>query len=244
MMLVVSSTAELLHMRQQPIIINHSVNYLIMALIVAMSHSLAARADSYTDGCKSYGSGDLRHAREQFEAAAAANPTSWQVQYQLGNTYVRLNDKERAKQAYDKALGLSPPEAYKTHISKAMSYLGGTGSGSTSEANSTRTSTSGEQAFSHGSSGLATDPMQAKIEERRKHILSDAKEAANRVRQQRKQQRDELEANGNQRYRTADGNVRMGLGGDQERDFDAETERMVSRIIQDGKIKAEAVNSP
>src|SRR5271170_5051886 len=141
MMLVVGLPVELLHMGQQPIIIKRSVTYLIMSLIVAISHSLAAGADSYTDGCKSYNSGDLRRAREQLEAAASASPSSWQVQYQLGNTYVRLNDKERAKHAYDKALRLGPPDAYKTHISKAMSYLGGTGSGSTS-ANSTGTATS------------------------------------------------------------------------------------------------------
>jgi len=221
----------------------------VAGILAAFFSNSAAFADPYSDGCKSYTAHNYAQARKFFESAAAKNPNSWLVHYQLGNTYLALSQKDLARQAYEKALDCNPPAAYKGNIDKAMSYLG-VPVGDKKAAVKAVAKNKGDEAADEKTdkTGKANkpaekeDPVKAKIEARKKQIMVEAGREADKLKADRKNKRAE-EGQG-KFYRTTEGEVKQGFSKDEETDYNNETDRMVAKVMEDAKRKADSVLSP
>jgi tetratricopeptide (TPR) repeat protein len=222
-----------------------------IGILAAIFSNPAAHADSYTDGVKSYGAHNYAQARKFFEAAAAANPNNWLVHYQLGNTYLALSQKELARQAYEKARDCNPPAAYKGNIEKAMSYLGvplGDKKAAVKAVSKNKGDEEADDKADKGKTGKTAektekeDPVKAKIEARKKQIIADAEKEVARIKADRKKKRDE-EGQGKW-YRTTEGEVKQGFSKDEDTEYNNETDRMIAKVMDDAKRKADSVLSP
>jgi len=85
---------------------NNRVVTLFFSLILALS-AMASGVDYVDQGNKAYETKQYKKAIEMYERAAA-DGTSSQLYYNMGNAYYRLNDKANAILSYERALKLDP----------------------------------------------------------------------------------------------------------------------------------------
>jgi tetratricopeptide (TPR) repeat protein len=198
--------------------------------------STGQASDPLTLGMQQYNSSNFAAAKTQLELAVKQHPTSAQLQYILGNTYFQLRNKTEAIKAYEACLALKPNPTVGSYCQKMLSHLKPSASVS-----STSSATSAQ-----GSDGKnESDPVQAKIEARRKEIMRRAEEECNKVRKETQAQIAEAEANGNRWTRYIEKNeLKPTISKEERAAIDSESEQKITRIMDDARRQANSIASP
>ena len=68
--------------------------------------------------------GDFPAAKERYARAAALNPSNWTLWASQGDAANRQGDKQTARSAYERALGLHPGAQTEATIERAIASLG------------------------------------------------------------------------------------------------------------------------
>jgi tetratricopeptide (TPR) repeat protein len=224
----------------------------LLVLPLALYSTIATAADPFTQGCASYTAGNYAAAKTQFTAAIKAKPKSWQAQYQLANTCLQLKETENAKQAYQKCLTLKPDAEIKKNCQSAMAYLLAPPKPVAPmvepkkpiEVQNFRGSSLGSRSESSLGSP-EPDARQQAIEAQRNHILSEAKEQADRIKEEGKRAIEEGNANSNRRYRSRETGERYtSMSQDEISEMTRDYEHRANQVLQEAKRRAEAINSP
>jgi len=238
-----------------------SVSISALALSLALSFvfcsAIACAADPFAQGCASYTAGNYTAAKTQFTAAIKAKPKSWQAQYQLANTCLQLKETENAKQAYQKCLALKPDEEIKKNCESAIAFLSAppkppapVEAKKPFEVQNFRgNSLSGNSGSGSGSSNVFASPepdsRQQAIQARKDRILADAKEEADRIKEEGKRAIEEGNANSNRRYRNRETGERYtSMSQDETAEITREYERRATEVMKEARRKASEINTP
>lgn len=195
-------------------------------------------ADSYSDGAAHYAAGNYAGAKTHLMKAAAAKPKSWQIHYQLANTFVALKDSANAKRSYEKCLSLNPPADIRANCQRAVAFIA---SNPKLEAPVVVAAPISKKMYTSGSTGSSSNAgssPSAEAEARRAKILEEAEVEVAKMRESEKARLEELTVNANRRFRYADGTRKTGLSTEEEKAFNHEVEEKAAAIREQAKRRA------
>ncbi|HEY9787098.1 MAG TPA: tetratricopeptide repeat protein [Candidatus Obscuribacterales bacterium] len=153
---------------------------ILIALFAALSLSSITPAfaeDVFSIGCSNYAKGNYALARAYFAKAVQEAPSYWPAHYQLANTYLKLEDYNRALTEYTVCLQLCPDLKTRSLCAHAMRQIESFRRGSSQVAMATRHRLN-SSASSH-SQQATTSTSEMKAEESKPQASAKSEEHGN-----------------------------------------------------------------
>jgi tetratricopeptide (TPR) repeat protein len=205
-------------------------------------------SDPFTDGCSDYAVGNFGKAKTEFADALKTNPKSWRAEYQLANTHMALHETEKAKEAYQRCLGLKPDPEIKRNCQSAIAFIVNPQQPKPAVPLTPLPSSvpSAEQpSSSHGASEAGEEARKKVVEEWKANIMKDAKIQVDALKEEQKRAVDDGNANSWHRFRNYDTGERYTkMYPEEKAPIDREYEARIKRVMDDARRRVENVGSP
>jgi tetratricopeptide (TPR) repeat protein len=218
-----------------------------LTISTCCAHSYAS--DPFTDGCADYSAGNFGKAKIEFASALKANPKSWRAEYQLANTHMALQETAKAKEAYQRCLGLKPDPEIKKHCESAIAFIVNPPKSRpvaplTTQPQSVPSAVQ-PSSLSPGASEGADEVRKTIVEEWKANVMKDAKIQVDAIKEEQKRAIDEGNANAPHRYRNYDTGERYTkMYPEEKASIDREYDARIKRVMDDARRRAENMTAP
>lgn len=195
----------------------------------------AGATDLVAEGNKEYRLGHYDVARAYYREAAASNPLSYQLHYQIGNASMNVRDYVAAQGSYEFCLKLNPSADVKTQCYKALAFIKSELSQPDTPAIPATPARMYVPTQKYNSAFSTTPKSDAELqkEKTKEHIkrLADA-ELAKLKEEEENERWQQLMSQTNRLYKYSDGIVRRDLSNEEKLQFLKEYEQK-ARVIHD-----------
>jgi hypothetical protein len=191
----------------------------------------ACATDLVAEGNKEYRLGHYDVARAYYREAAASNPLSYQLHYQIGNASMNVRDYVAAQGSYAFCLKLNPSADVKTQCYRALAFI----KSELNQPDAPVTPARMHVPTQNYNSAFSTTPKsdaELQKEKTKEHIkrLADAELA--KLKEEENERWQQLMSQTNRLYKYSDGTVRRDLSNEEKLQFLKEYEQK-ARVIHD-----------
>lgn len=215
---------------------------LSMSAAAALFCSTAAGAtDFVAEGNKEYRLGHYDVARAYYKEAAASNPFSYQIHYQIGNASMNVRDYVAAQGSYELCLKLKPSADVRAQCYRALAFI---------QSELTKQDTPATPARMYvpmqnsNTTSSATPKSDAEVqkEKTKEHIkrLADAELA--KFKEEENERWQQLMSQTNRLYKYPDGTVKRDLSNEEKMQFLREYEQKARVILDRAQRNIDAIN--
>ncbi len=203
-----------------------------------------AWAGDFEEGVKLYQAKQFSQALPFFERSLKQFPSHWQVHMYLAHTYLGLGKFATAKGHYewvrDNVKDSATKDTCQECLDRISKYQGGGGA-----AAATTASAAGESSKDGGggkeSEGNGLSDAEKKLASDRERVMSMAKAAAEKVRQECKEQISHEKATANQWYKYPDGHLATDIDDKREEEIKREADEKVQKIMEEAERKCKSM---
>lgn len=205
-----------------------------------------AWAGDFEEGVKLYQSKQFAPALPYFERALKQFPSHWQVHMYLAHTYLGLGKFGTAKGHYewvrDNVKDSATKDTCQECLDRIAKYQGGGGGVSTaSSASSSGAKSEGEADEAKGGAEPGLSDADKKLAADRERIMSMAKAAAEKVKEECNQQIAHEKSSSNQWYKYPDGHLAIDIDHERESQIKREAEEKVQKIMEEAERRCKSM---
>lgn len=221
-----------------------AISFLVMALVGPSSTICQpAWAGDFEEGVKLYQAKQFSQALPFFERSLKQFPSHWQVHMYLAHTYLGLGKFATAKGHYewvrDNVKDSATKDTCQECLDRISKYQGGGGAAAS-------TALAGGESSKDGGGGKETEgtglsDAEKKLASDRERVMSMAKAAAEKVRQECKEQISHEKATANQWYKYPDGHLAIDIDDKREEEIKREADEKVQKIMEEAERKCKSM---
>lgn len=225
-----------------------AASVLSMALAGSFVFSVQpAWAGDFEEGVKLYQAKQFAPALPYFERALKQFPSHWQVHMYLAHTYLGLGKFGTAKGHYewvrDNVKDSATKDTCQECLDRIAKYQGGGGGASAVSASSSSSGakSEGDGAEAKGGAEPGLSDAEKKLAADRERIMSMAKAAAEKVKEECNQQIAHEKSSSNQWYKYPDGHIAIDIDHHRESEIKREAEEKVQKIMEEAERRCKSM---